>query len=70
MAKREALKAKTGFDVDKAIENDRASKEDNKKETIADKPVERRVTESIPTGRRTSGNAYKVVKHAEIKSAE
>ena len=33
MAKREALKAKTGFDVDKAIENDRASKEDNKKET-------------------------------------
>ena len=70
MAKREALKAKTGFDVDKAIENDRASKEDNKKETIADKPVERRVTESAPTGRRTSGNAYKVVKQAETKSAE
>ena len=70
MAKREALKAKTGFDVDKAIENDRASKEDNKKETIADKPVERRVTESTPTGRRTSGNAYKVIKQAETKSAE
>ena len=70
MAKREALKAKTGFDVDKAIENDRASKEDNKKETIVDKPVERRVTESTPTGRRTSGNAYKVVKQAETKSAE
>lgn len=70
MAKREALKAKTGFDVDKAIENDRVSKEDNKKETIADKPVERRVTESTPTGRRTSGNAYKVVKQAETKSAE
>ena len=70
MAKREALKAKTGFDVDKAIENDRASKEDSKKETIADKPVERRVTESTPAGRRTSGNAYKVVKQAETKSAE
>ena len=70
MVKREALKAKTGFDVDKAIENDRASKEDNKKETITDKPVERRVTESTPTGRRTSGNAYKVVKQAETKSAE
>lgn len=70
MAKREALKAKTGFDVDKAIENDRASKEDSKKETIADKPVERRVTESTPTGRRTSGNAYKVVKQTETKSAE
>ena len=70
MAKREALKAKTGFDVDKAIENDRASREDNKKETIADKPVERRVTESTPTGRRTSGNAYKVVKQTETKSAE
>ena len=70
MAKREALKAKTGFDVDKAIENDRASKEDDKKETIADKPTERRVTESAPAGRRTSGNAYKVVKQAETKSAE
>lgn len=70
MAKREALKAKTGFDVDKAIENDRASKEDSKKETIADKPVERRVTESTPAGRRTSGNAYKVVKQTETKSAE
>ena len=70
MAKREALKAKTGFDVDKAIENDRASKEDSKKETITDKPVERRVTESAPAGRRTSGNAYKVVKQAETKSAE
>ena len=70
MAKREALKAKTGFDVDKAIENDRASKEDSKKETIADKPVERRVPESTPAGRRTSGNAYKVVKQAETKSAE
>ena len=41
-----------------------------KKETIADKPVERRVTESTPAGRRTSGNAYKVVKQAETKSAE
>ena len=70
MAKREALKAKTGFDVDKAIENDRARNEANKKETIADKPVERRVTESTPAGRRTSGNAYKVVKQAETKSAE
>lgn len=70
MAKREALKAKTGFDVDKAIENDRASKEDDKKETIADKPAERRVTESAPVGRRTSGNAYKVVKQTETKSAE
>lgn len=70
MAKREALKAKTGFDVDKAIENDHASKEDDKKETIADKPAERRVTESAPAGRRTSGNAYKVVKQTETKSAE
>ena len=70
MAKREALKAKTGFDVDKAIENERASKEDDKKETIADKPAERRVTESAPAGRRTSGNAYKVVKQTETKSAE
>ena len=64
MAKREALKAKTGFDVDKAIENDRASKEDDSKERIVEKPAERR-TEAAPTGRRTSGSAYKVIKQAD-----
>lgn len=67
MAKREALKAKTGFDVDKAIENDRASKEDDSKERIVEKPAERR-TEAAPTGRRTSGSAYKVIKQADTSA--
>lgn len=67
MAKREALKAKTGFDVDKAIENDRASKEDDSKERIVEKPAERR-TEAASTGRRTSGSAYKVIKQADTSA--
>jgi hypothetical protein len=57
MAKREALKEKTGFDVDKAIENARADKES---ETA--KPAETKAasTPAAPTGRRTTTN-YKVV---------
>lgn len=70
MQKREALKAKTGFDVDKAIANDRASKEDDKPSTSAEVPKRRVTEESAPTGRRTSGNVYKVTKQAEEKPAE
>lgn len=70
MQKREALKAKTGFDVDKAIANDRASKEDEKPSTSAEVPKRRVTEESAPTGRRTSGNAYKVIKQSEEKTAE
>lgn len=61
MEKRKALKEKTGFDIDRAIENDRASKEPEK--PVNEKPAERRVkTEEAPAGRRTSGGAYKVAK--------
>lgn len=70
MQKREALKAKTGFDVDKAIANDRASKEDEKPSTSAEAPKRRVTEESAPAGRRTSGNAYKVIKQPEEKTAE
>lgn len=62
--KREALFKKTGFDVDKAISNDKADKESEKIEPI-DKPTERRVkTEGTPTRRRTTTN-YKVVSKTE-----
>ena len=57
MEKRIALKEKTGFDVDKAIENAKADKEP---ETA--KPAEAKAanTSAAPTGRRTTTN-YKVV---------
>jgi hypothetical protein len=65
-AKREALYKKTGFDVDKAIANEKADKEPERIETI-DKPAERRVKPAegtAPTRRRTTTN-YKVVGKAE-----
>ena len=58
MEKRTALKDKTGFDVDKAIENAKADKE-----VEAPKTGETAKTEPVaaaPTGRRTTTN-YKVV---------
>lgn len=65
-AKREALFKKTGFDVDKAIANEKADKEPERIEVI-DKPAERRVKPAegaAPTRRRTTTN-YKVVGKAE-----
>ena len=62
--KRKALKAKTGFDVDKAITNERADKEPEVNK-IEEKPAERRVkTDGAPTRRRTTTN-YKVVSKSE-----
>ena len=63
--KRDALLKKTGFDVDKAISNERADKEPDKIE-VDNKPAERRVKPEgeAPTRRRTSTN-YKVVNKAE-----
>lgn len=63
-AKREALFKKTGFNVDKAITNEKADKEPEI-EKIEEKPTERRVkTEGAPTRRRTTTN-YKVVSKTE-----
>lgn len=60
--KRKALKEKTGFDVDKAIENDMASKE---QDTIVEKEAPKRRTApaagNTTPQRRTSGNSYKVI---------
>ena len=69
--KRRALKEKTGFDVDKAIANDIASKEED---TIVEKEpaVKRRVVREEPTtqGRRTSGSGYKVINKTEETSSK
>ncbi len=62
--KREALLKKTGFDVDKAIANDKASKESDESSGILEdvSPNKRRVVqEEAPQGRRTTGNGYKVI---------
>lgn len=61
--KREALLKKTGFDVDKAIANDMASKESEESSSIlSDTAPKRRVTEEpAAQGRRTTGSGYKVV---------
>lgn len=62
--KREALLKKTGFDVDKAIANDKASKESDEPSNILEdvSPNKRRVVqEGAPQGRRTAGNNYKVI---------
>lgn len=62
--KRQALKGKTGFDVDVALKNMIAEKaEDN---TIATPATTRRVQpEAEATGRRTAGTKYKVVSKGE-----
>ena len=69
--KRRALKEKTGFDVDKAIANDIASKEED---TIVEKEpaAKRRVVREEPTtqGRRTSGSGYKVINKTEETSSK
>lgn len=60
--KRQALKEKTGFDVDTAIKNLEADKAED---TAAVAPKERRVQpkeEEKPAGRRTSGSKYTVIK--------
>lgn len=66
--KRKALFDKTGFDVDKAIKNLQAEKEEAKqKGAIEPLPPERRVkptTESAPTRRRTT-TQYNVVSKAD-----
>lgn len=64
-AKREALFKKTGFDVDKAIANEKADKEPEVSRIVTDeKPAERRVKPATEGGRRTTGN-YKVINKTE-----
>jgi hypothetical protein len=54
--KRQALKAKTGFDVDEAIKNQNAEKTEEEGTNTTTS-----ATTEIPAGRRTSGSKYNVV---------
>ena len=67
--KREALKKKTGLDVDKALANIRAEKEEDKP-SIDDEPKQRRVKPAdVPEGRRTAAPKYNVVSKDEKSQA-
>ena len=68
--KRQALKQKTGFDVEAALKHDMEDKEDEGN-TILKQSGERRVkTEEAPAGRRTTPKYNVVSKPAENNSAE
>ncbi len=63
--KRKALKEKTGFDVDKALENMETERLEESNQSAPPVQQERRVKPEIaPEGRRTTTN-YKVVKKTE-----
>jgi hypothetical protein len=63
MAKRKALKEKTGFDVDAALRHIEEEKEDNGNTIL--KTTERRVkADAAPAGRRTTPQ-YNIIKKAE-----
>ena len=62
--KREALKKKTGFDVDAAIRN---AKEDEAEQA---KSQEGASTSRITSGRRTTGSNYTIIKPVEEKTTE
>ena len=67
--KRRALKEKTGFDVDKAIENDMASKETSIVEKEAPKRRASETAQPATPQRRTSGTSYKVINKTEDASS-
>ena len=68
--KRQALKQKTGFDVEAALKHDMEDKGDEGN-TILKQSGERRVkTEEAPAGRRTTPKYNVVSKPAENNSAE
>ena len=70
MNKRDALKKKTGLDVDKALANIRAEKEDDKP-NIDDTPKQRRVQPEAQAGRRAAAPKYNVVNKEEpVTTAE
>lgn len=63
MSKRKALKDKTGLDVDAALKNREAEKEDENAGNTILKQTERRVkTEDVAPGRRTTVPKYNIIK--------
>ena len=70
IAKRKALKEKTGFDVEAALRHNEEDKEDDQA-TILKQTGERRVkAETAPAGRRTTPKYNIITKSAEENSAE
>ena len=67
--KREALKKKTGLDVEAALRNIRAEKEDEKPSIDDSAAPQRRVKKEEPAGRRTTPK-YNVVAKEEEKVSE
>jgi hypothetical protein len=63
--KRQALKEKTGFDVDIALKNMIADKAEESSSNITTTATRRVQPEAEATGRRTSGSKYNVVKKGE-----
>ena len=61
----EALKEKTGFDVDIALKNMMADKAEDSTSSITPTSTRRVQPEAEATGRRTSGAKYNVVKKGE-----
>ena len=69
MAKRKALKEKTGFDVDAALRHIEEEKDDNGNTIL--KTSERRVQQTAaPAGRRTAPPQYNIIKKTEEAPAE
>lgn len=64
--KRKALKEKTGFDVDAALKNILAEKEEEAaaKNTATSRRIQPVEEVPVPTGRRTTGSNYKVTSRA------
>lgn len=63
LSKRKALKDKTGLDVDAALKNREAEKEDENGGNTILKQTERRVkTEEVAPGRRTTTPKYNIIK--------
>lgn len=63
LSKRKALKDKTGLDVDAALKNREAEKEDENAGNTILKQTERRVkTEDVAPGRRTTVPKYNIIK--------
>ena len=63
--KRQALKDKTGFDVDTAIKNIEAERAEDNNNTITPAASRRVQPTAEATGRRTAGTNYKIVSKAE-----
>ncbi len=71
LKKRDALKAKTGFDVEAAIKNEKLDKEETQTTILKQNNGERRVkTEEAPAGRRTTPKYNVIIKSADTESAE